>query len=149
VVQSAHACPWVPQAAFARPSWQTPLASQQPVGHVVALHGGTNAQYEPGSLQARPSAVQFSHAAPAAPHTEFVVPGRHTPFASQHPPQVMALHAVTTPPHLPLVHADPDAEQMAQAPPPMPQASVSLPSRQRPRVSQQPAQVAAHVGAVP
>jgi hypothetical protein len=148
-VQFEHVCPDAPQAASVLPSWQTPFLSQQPVGHVVGLQEGMNAQYEPGSLQLRPSRVQFSQAAPAVPHAAFVVPGRQISFASQHPPQVVALHGVSGPPHLPMVHAALLAEHTLHMPPPMPQASVSLPSRQRPRESQHPAQDMAQAGGVP
>jgi hypothetical protein len=34
----------LPQAASVRPSWHTPFASQQPLGHVSELHPGMNAQ---------------------------------------------------------------------------------------------------------
>lgn len=148
-MQFVHVWPDVPHAASARPSWQTPLESQHPVGHVVGLHEGMNAQYDPGSLHVRPCVVQFSHDAPAVPQTVLAVPARQTPFASQQPPQLVASHAGCMPPHLPSVHAEPLAEQTAHAPPPMPQASISLPRRHRPSESQQPAHDAAHDGAVP
>jgi hypothetical protein len=123
--------------------------SQQPVGHVVGLHEGMNAQYEPGSLQLRPSLVQFSQAAPAVPQAEFAVPGRQMSFTSQHPPQVVALHTINGPPHLPMVHAALLAEHTLHSPPPIPQASISLPRRQRPSESQHPAQDMEHAGGVP
>jgi len=108
-----------------------------------------NAQYEPGSLHERLSAVQFSQAAPAVPQAAFVVPGRQMPLKSQHPPHVVASHTCSGPPHLPMKHAALLAEHTLHTPPPTPQASISLPSRQRPSESQQPAQDMAHDGAVP
>jgi hypothetical protein len=116
----------------------------------VALHEGTNAQYEPGSLQVRPCAVQSSHESPAAPHAVLALPDRQNPRASQQPPQLVGSHGgVVEPAHLPAVQAKPVAEQMAQTPPPTPHASSSEPSRQRPSGSQQPAHEAWQEGAVP
>jgi hypothetical protein len=108
-----------------------------------------NAQYDPGSLQLRPSLWQSSQPAPAAPHATFDVPGLQSPFASQQPPQVVASHLGSGPPHLPIVQAAPFAEHTLHVPPPMPHASLSLPSLHRPRESQHPAQDMAHVGGVP
>jgi hypothetical protein len=64
VVQSA---PPVPQALLAVPSWQTPEASQQPVGQLVASHTQTPFTHSCPDAHA-------TQAAPAAPHSAPVFP---------------------------------------------------------------------------
>jgi hypothetical protein len=133
-----------------RPSWHTPLASQHPSGHVVALQDGMKAQYDPGSLHFLPSPAQFSQEAPAFPQSALAVPGRQTPEASQQPPQVVESHGGNGLKHRPPTsHPRPMAEHTVHALPFTPQASVSSPARQRPRESQQPLHEAWHAGAVP
>jgi hypothetical protein len=65
-----HALPPVPQSPRAVPAWQTPEASQQPVGQLVELH----TQLPP--TQVFP-ARQVTQAAPSVPHMAFVRPGSH------------------------------------------------------------------------
>ena len=69
-----------------------------------------NAQYDPGSEQVRPAALQSSHAAPAMPQALFAVPARQVPALSQQPPHVDALHTGGAPTHLPPVQAEPTVE---------------------------------------
>jgi hypothetical protein len=45
-----------------------PFVSQQPSGHVVALHAGAKEQYDPGWLHLRPEAAQLLQAPPPEPH---------------------------------------------------------------------------------
>jgi hypothetical protein len=97
-----------------------------------------------------PFVEQFAHAAPLAPQTASVVPPWHTPFASQQPPQVDAPQVGAVPAQTPSSQSSFFAEQLEHDAPFTPQASTSVPRRQRPSVSQQPAQFdGPHVGAVP
>ena len=64
-LHAAQAAPPVPQSALAVPGWQTPDASQQPFGQLVASH------WHAPSTHSWP-AGQVTHAAPFAPHSAFV-----------------------------------------------------------------------------
>jgi hypothetical protein len=64
--------PGVPHAATVLPVWHMPIASQQPLGHVVALHaGGIWQDLSTHTI----GAVQLAHIAPPPPHAVFDVPG--------------------------------------------------------------------------
>jgi hypothetical protein len=98
VVQFSHATPPVPQVVFAVPVWQTPLASQQPLGHEFASHLHVPAVVSQAfvSLSGEMESVHLMHrlpALPVCPQLEVVslaskvhVPGLPGPF-EQHPLQ--------------------------------------------------------------
>jgi hypothetical protein len=66
-LHATQAAPLSPQAALAVPGWQTPPASQQPLGQLAALH------LHAPLTHAWPVA-QATHAAPFTPQSAFVVP---------------------------------------------------------------------------
>jgi hypothetical protein len=76
-LHAAHAAPPVPQSALAVPGWQTPDASQQPCGQLVASH------WHAPSTHSWP-AGQATHAAPLAPHSASVA-GFTQAVPLQHP----------------------------------------------------------------
>ncbi len=81
--------PRVPQALVEVPATQAPFW-QQPLGQVVALHGGgVQAPAEQVSLPA-----QAAQAAPRVPQALVKVPGWQTPPVVQQPPQLAAEQAV-------------------------------------------------------
>jgi hypothetical protein len=128
----AHAFPPEPQSFNVIPVWQAPVASQQPVGHVVALH--EELLHIP-ALQLSPDGHAV-HAAPPLPHAPRVVPDSQKPSASQQPiGQLEALHVV--PMHAPPVQESPGGHGR-HALPPTPHADVLVPDSQIPRLSQQP-----------
>lgn len=145
-----HAAPPAPQRVSLRPSRQTPLASQQPEGHVLGPHVGTNAQYPPGTEHLRPLLAQLVQLAPFVPQVVTAVPVWQTPCASQQPPQLAGPQAGGGPSQTPALQPSPVAAQFAHERPPAPQASLSAPLRHTPLPSQQPAQVMLeHSGGLP
>jgi hypothetical protein len=70
-VQSVQDAPPMPQAVDDPLVWQVPLWSQQPFGHVSALHDGplhTPPDDAPPEVHLPPCAAQFAHWLPAWPH---------------------------------------------------------------------------------
>jgi hypothetical protein len=86
--------------------WQTPLASQQPFGHEVALQ----AQAPPE--QPWPPA-QVAHCLPPEPQASGELPGWQTPLGSQQP----LGHDVASQLQLPLAQSWPLAQAEQVAPP--------------------------------
>jgi hypothetical protein len=129
---AAHAVPPVPQSFSVSPVWQFPDASQQPVGHVVALHAEAS-QVPAGHVSLAGHAV---HALPPVPQNVVVVPVSQTPEPLQQPvgheagPQVGAWQA-------PPLHVS-VAGHTVHAFPPVPHPVVLVPDSQKPRASQQP-----------
>ncbi len=78
---AAQATPAVPQSAFVTPGWQTFDLSQQPVGHVLALHMG-DVHVPP--TQVSPDG-QVAQEAPPVPQKVVLVPASHSPDLSQQP----------------------------------------------------------------
>ncbi len=105
--QATQATPPVPQLA-AEAARQTPLASQQPLGHVVASHTHAPALHSW-------SAAHALHAAPLEPHCVFVAAMHVLPVPQQPlhmlPPQLQA----------PFEQESPLAQPL-HAPPPVPHA---------------------------
>jgi hypothetical protein len=64
-VHAAHAAPPAPQTALVSPGWQTPFASQQPVGQLAASHWHTPSTHDW-------SAGHAVQAAPSMPHWALV-----------------------------------------------------------------------------
>jgi len=96
--QSWHAMPKSPHAKVLCPLSQTPLASQQPFGHVCALHDGGGVTMHSWNSHVAPSCRQFWHATAFAPHAVDEMPDWQLPSGSQHPPgQLMSLQVETTP----------------------------------------------------
>jgi hypothetical protein len=113
------------------PLWQTPVPSQQPLGHVVSLH------VEPTHAPAWQTAptTHSAQVSPPVPQLASAVPARHFPVAAQHPvAHVAALHV---PWQLPPSHVAP-AVHAAQRLPPVPHACDDDPAWQLPLASQQP-----------
>jgi len=132
--QDVQAAPPAPQSFTLPPVRHVPPASQQPVGHVEALHVET--------LQAPP--VQLSpagHAAqvfPPVPQSERLVPAWQAPLPSQQPlGQVAELHVIVVPVQTPPPHVSPGG-QTRQPLPPLPQSAVLVPAWQFPLPSQHP-----------
>jgi hypothetical protein len=137
----AHATPPVPQSLTVLPAWHLPAPSQQPFGHVEALH--VDGWHEP-MVQVSP-AGHAVHARPPIPHAPVVLPGSQVPALLQQPVgQVAGLHVGW---QLWAVHASPGGHAV-QLPPPLPHAIVVVPVSQKPSASQHPlGQVAGlHVG---
>jgi len=86
--QAEHAAPPVPQAADVVPSWQLPVASQHPVGHVVALQV-TGVVHAWAVHVCVP--VQAEQLAPPLPQAVAAVPVWQVPVASQQPEQFAEL----------------------------------------------------------
>jgi hypothetical protein len=129
---AAQALPPVPQSLSVVPSWHTSEASQQPVGHVVALHVE--------ALQAPPVQTsvggQAVHSSPPVPQNVVVVPVWQTPLVLQQPVgHVDALHGGGS--HVPALHVSP-VGHARQVSPSVPQAPVVVPVSQKLRASQQP-----------
>ncbi len=130
--QAVHDRPPLPHADVLVPVSQRPAASQQPLGHVDALHG---VGWQVPALQESPGG-QAAHALPPAPQAPVLVPVSQNPRASQHPVgQVEASHRMPT--QAPAVQESPGG-QGKQAPPPVPQADVLVPDSHLPNASQQP-----------
>jgi hypothetical protein len=129
---AVHATPPLPHAVELLPVWQTPVESQQPVGHVDALHVVT---LHAPPLQLSPTGHDVQ-ALPPVPHAVVLVPDSQKPRASQHPfGQVAGLHE--GPLQTPAAQVSPGGHGK-QAPPPVPHAMVVIPDSQTPRASQQP-----------
>jgi hypothetical protein len=129
---AVHATPPLPHAVELLPDWQTPAESQQPAGHVDALHVGT---LHAPPLQLSPDGHDVQ-ASPAVPHALVLVPDSQKPNASQHPfGQVAGPHE--GPLHAPAVQESPGGHGK-QALPPVPHAEVVVPDSQFPKPSQQP-----------
>jgi hypothetical protein len=129
---AVQVAPPVPHAAFVLPGWQTPVMSQQPVGHVMAL------QVDP--LQAPPTQVsvdgQVAHVAPPVPQNAVVVPASQIPVLSQQPVgQLAALQGGGL--QVPALHVSPVGHAVHVAPP-VPHALELDPVSQKPSVSQHP-----------
>lgn len=134
--------PKLPQVTSAVPDWQTPLASQQPAGHVVASHpwgGGTVAVHALPvagfDTQVMPVAEQSVHWPPFWPHAAVALPARHC-VPRQQPAQVAGPHGELA--HCCATHARPLAAHDWHCCPPAPHAVGAPPRWQRPFVSQQP-----------
>jgi hypothetical protein len=124
--QAEHALPPSPHALVLVPDSQKPEVSQQPRGHVAALHGGPlhapAEQVSPGG--------HSRHAAAPVPHAAATVPGSHFPKLSQQPVgQVEALHVA--PWHPPALQVSPGGHGV-HALPPLPQEAVLAPDSQIP-----------------
>ncbi len=133
--QVAHAAPPVPQAADVLPASHRPDASQHPLGHDEALHGG--GLQEP-ALQVSPAGHTL-HMAPPVPQAPVVVPASQNPLASQQP-----VGHVAGPHAGPLQSPDEQESpggQGRQAAPPVPHADVLVPDSHLPALSQQPEQL--------
>jgi hypothetical protein len=144
--QATHAAPLAPQSAFDVPGWQFSLASQQPVGQLVALH--TQEPLTHASPAGQLVGVQeheppmhscpvghATQAAPFAPHCAAVGGVTHDVPLQQPVGQSVELQYGTQlcPVHsLPALHA-------THAAPPVPQSALAVPGWQLPLVSQQPA----------
>lgn len=90
-----QAKPENPQALFWTPEWQTPSDPQHPLQFEPEHVGGLRHLREFGS-HIKPLLEQFAQAKLPAPQASAVVPDRHTPLASQHPPgQVLTSHEGT------------------------------------------------------
>ncbi len=127
-----HAAPPVPHAPVTLPGWQVPVASQQPVGHVDALHAGA---WHLPALHVSPEGHAM-HEPPPVPQAPGTVPVSQNPRASQQPVgQVVGPHA--TPMHTPPTHESPGG-QGTHANPPVPHADVLVPVWHLPELSQQP-----------
>jgi hypothetical protein len=114
-LHATQAAPFAPHTALAFPGWHPPLASQQPVGHVVASHAAS--QVWSGRQVGLLPAVQTAQVAPPVPHALAAVPGSQ-PLASQQPlRQLVASHT-----HEPLLHSRPVA-QAVHAPPFVPHSA--------------------------
>lgn len=154
--QSAHAEPAPPQACWALPAWQWPVASQQPVGHDAASQTHTPethccpAPHAAPVPQAQPPLVQRSaviveqalHAAPPPPHTAAVSDENGTQvLPRQQPPGhevALQTHAPAASQTWPLPHAAPAPQWQTppvQALPEVPQlAQVAPPVPHAPAV---------------
>ncbi len=125
--------PPVPQAPELEPDSQKPKLSQQPVGHVLALH------VAPTQAPAVHVSVggQGTHAPPPVPQADVLPPGSQIPMLLQQPVgQVEALHV--DPRQAPAEHVSP-AGQPTHVRPPLPHAEVLVPVSQSPAASQHPA----------
>jgi hypothetical protein len=119
LAQGLHAPPFLPQAPVEVPVWQTPAASQQPVGQLVAsqthapptqclppMQGALPPQrHAPPAEHVSAPIPQLVHEEPLAPHVA-VDAVWQLPFASQQPLQVAGpqLHAAPTQATDPPVH---------------------------------------------
>jgi hypothetical protein len=127
--QAPHEAPPLPQLLGEVPGWQTPSASQQPLGQVAALHCVTQAF----CMQLpRP---QLRQAMPPLPHAASLVPLRHTPPWQQPFAQFEGPHASS---HCWSVQV---VLHIEHATPPRPHASGSVPATQTPFWQQPPGHV--------
>jgi hypothetical protein len=78
VPHARHAAPFNPHVALP-PGWQTPLASQQPLGQEFASHTHTSLTHS------WPVAHETHAAPPELPHAALASPGWQLPLASQQP----------------------------------------------------------------
>jgi hypothetical protein len=138
---AAQALPPLPQAVGLVPGSQNPRGSQQPVGHVEALHDGPT--HTPPEQES--AGGQGKHAPPPFPHAVVLVPDSQIPELSQQPVgQLVGLQV--TPWQAPALQVSPGG-QGVQASPPLPHEPVLVPDSQIPAVSQHPVgQVAALQG---
>jgi hypothetical protein len=129
---ATHAAPPLPQEVVLSPDWQVPVASQQPVGQVEALQGGS---WQAPALQLSPVG-QSAHNAPPVPQALVLVPASQNPRTSQHPiGHVIGPHA--TPTQAPARQESPGGHGR-HAPPPVPHAEVLVPDSHLPKLSQHP-----------
>ncbi len=106
-----QARPPTPHAEVLFPGSQIPLASQQPVGHVVPLHGG--GAHVP-AVHESPEG-QTLQALPPVPHAPVELPDSQKPKASQHPVgQLLASHVM--PLQAPPEHESPGGHGRQAAP---------------------------------
>jgi hypothetical protein len=119
VAQSRQAIPPEPHWLSRKPSWQTPLPSQQPSGQLEGEHTGGAGAHAPAA-QTSPIDEQLLHVFPLTPHAVAELPATQVPVESQHPAQVPGPHGCAT--HAPLSHEAPVVEQFWQAAPPVPHA---------------------------
>jgi hypothetical protein len=112
-----------------KPSWQTPLPSQQPSGQFEGAHAGGAGAHAPAE-QTSPIDVQSAQAFPLTPHAPAAAPATQAPLALQHPAQVPGPHGCTT--HAPLSQNAPVVVQFWQESPPVPQAVLWPPRPQTP-----------------
>jgi hypothetical protein len=132
--QGAQALPSLPHALVLVPVSQAPATSQQPVGHVAALHGRLWQVWEVGS-QTSPVVAQSMQRAPPAPQSSVSRPPRHcsppAPLGAQHPfGQLVASHPAVTPTHAwvaGLHEVKPSAVQFSHACAPSPQTVSDVP----------------------
>ncbi len=130
--QGKHAAPPVPQAEVLVPVSHFPPLSQQPVGHVDALHV---LPWQDPVVHVSPGG-QAAHKTPPLPHALVLRPGWHTPPRSQHPAgHVVALQSGAV--HVPAAHVSPDGHALQELPP-VPHSPGVVPVSQKPRPSQHP-----------
>jgi hypothetical protein len=123
----AHSAPLLPQSVLDVPAWQLPLASQQPVGQLVASH--THAPFTHSCPVAH-----VAQSPPVVPQLALVLPVSQV-VPLQHPVAQSAGPQNTTqlwPEHSSV------APHATQAAPPAPHAPLAVPSWQLEVTSQQP-----------
>jgi len=127
-----HARPPVPQSLRLPPVTHAPVASQQPVGHVIGLH---DPPLHTPPAHTAPGA-QAAQNTPPVPHAPDDWPGWHVPVTSQQPVgQVCESHVDVS--HEPPTHW-PAGPQSKQLWPNDPHAPDDVPGWQLPKLSQQP-----------
>ena len=142
VGQLVQAAPPPPQLLAVVPGWQTPVASQQPLGQEAALHALTQAFIRQVPVP------HDSQVMPPLPHAVSLCPPTHTPPWQQPLAQVVASQSTS---QTWFVHVMPVAHWL-QATPPVPHAAGSVPvthtpARQQPLGQVVGSQVSTHAPA--